>query len=192
MNVKEVKIVKRSEKDSDSLWRCFYLSHWMVAFLTSPLRQNEPFKVIKGPIFICDWSHRHCWNSKWLLFTFYPSGQMEKGLQMSSQRAILSENRTRCWFWIEVWGADLELSSSAAACDAAASKGSFGTSHVCEKLNPLDPFNADPAQHHWYGCGGGGPIWSNSPNRGFFIITAKYLMTKNRYWPGCWKQETIV
>ena len=53
MNVREVKIVKEVKRivNSDSLWRCFYLSHWMVAFLTSPLRQNEPFKVIKGPIF---------------------------------------------------------------------------------------------------------------------------------------------
>ena len=71
-------------------------------------------------------------------------------------------------------------SSSAAGSDAAASKSSFGTSHVCEKINPLDPFNGDPAQHHWYGCGGGvGPIWG-ALLIGFlhYCYAVKYLMTK--------------
>ena len=102
--------------------------------------------------------------------TFYPSGQIEQSSRLFIQRSILGRVKkgrdVDCGSSL-VW-ADLELSTS--GCDAAASKASFGTSHVCEKLNPLDPFNA---QHHWYGCGGGGPIWSN------FIITAKYLMTKN-------------
>ena len=68
-------------------------------------------------------------------------------------------------------------SSSAAGSDAAASKSSFGTSHVCEKINPLDPFNGDPAQHHWYGCGGGvGPIWGeSSPNRVSSLLLCRQI-----------------
>ena len=75
----------------------------------------------------------------------------------------MSENNKRCLRSVRSRVGDLELlvelvsivdllstrrSSSAAGSDAAASKSSFGTSHVCEKINPLDPFNGDPAQHH--------------------------------------------